>query len=161
MIREEIVIAGRRVWTRCMRREPRRCLKCQSLTARHLTAKCEAPNTCSTCSKEHKRAECTKYDNDKFWCVNCKELGHTSWDHLCPHFLEASRQLEITDPEHTYRFFPSQEPWTWEQVPPKSGPYLARWQNPRGMPTQEMGTVCDQGPTDHPSTYMIEHNNRS
>ena len=35
------------------------------------------------------------------------------------------------------------------------------------MPTQEAGTVCDQGlnytrgPTDHPSTYTIEHNDRS
>jgi len=136
------------------------------LTTRHLAAKCEAPNTCSMCGKEHKTAECTESENDKFWCVNCKELGHASWDHLHPCFLEAGRWLEITDPEHTYRFFPSQEPWTWEQAPPESGPYPARWKNMGGTPTQDVDTVCDQGPnytrgpTDHPSMYMIEHNNR-
>ena len=166
-IREGIVISGRRVWARCMRRELRRCLKCQSLTASHLVANCEAPNTCGTCAKEHKTAECTKSDNNKFWCINCKESGHASWDCLFPCFLEASRWLETTDPEHTYRFSPSQEPCTWDQAPPKSGPYPERWQNPGGTPTQEVGAVCDQGPnytrgpTDHPSMYTIEHNDRS
>jgi len=32
-------------------------------------------------------------------------------------FLEASRRLEGTDPESTYRFFPTWEPWMWEQLP--------------------------------------------
>ena len=35
-IKEGIVIVGKRVWARWMQKEPRRCLKCQLLTARHL-----------------------------------------------------------------------------------------------------------------------------
>jgi len=31
--------------------------------------------------------------------------------------MEVSRRLEVTDPEHTYRFFPSHKPWMWEQDP--------------------------------------------
>ena len=40
MIKEGIVITGKRAWARQMWKEPRRCLKCQSLTARHLAAEC-------------------------------------------------------------------------------------------------------------------------
>jgi len=53
MIKEGIVIAGKRVWARQMRKEPRRCLKCQSLTARHLAAECNQKGVCGTCSKDH------------------------------------------------------------------------------------------------------------
>jgi len=42
-------------------------------------------------------------------------VGHASWDRLCPVFLEACKQLEAFDPEHMYKYFPSQDAWTWEQ----------------------------------------------
>ena len=48
-------------------------------------------------------------DSDKFWCINCKRVGQASWDHLCPKFMERRKQLEDTDPESTYRFYPSQD----------------------------------------------------
>ena len=32
-----------------------------------------------------------------------------------PCILEACKWLEATDPEHTYKYFPSQDAWTWEQ----------------------------------------------
>ena len=88
-IRLGIVIAGKCTWVRQMQKEPRRCLKCQSLTARHLTTDCNHCVTCSTCSKEHCTAECTETTRDSFWCVNCNSLGHASWDRLCLTFLEA------------------------------------------------------------------------
>jgi len=47
--------------------------------------------------------------------MNCNALGHASWDQLCPRFIEECRKAERTDPEHTYRYFPSREAWTWEQ----------------------------------------------
>ena len=52
---------------------------------------------------------------DSFWCVNCNSSGHVSWDRLCLTFLEASKGMEGVDLEHTYKFFPSCEAWTWEQ----------------------------------------------
>jgi len=52
-IKEGLVIAGKRVWARWMRKEPRRCLKCQSLTARHLAARCNQQVACGTCRRDH------------------------------------------------------------------------------------------------------------
>jgi len=37
-IREGVVIVGKRAWARWLQKEPRRCLKCQSLTTNHLAA---------------------------------------------------------------------------------------------------------------------------
>jgi len=115
VIREGIVIAGKRAWARCMWREPTRCLKCQSLMARNLAASCNHQVACSTCGKENHTTECTETTSGNFWCVTCKLVGHASWDRLCPAFLEVCKQLDATDTEHTYKYFPGQDAWTWEQ----------------------------------------------
>jgi len=114
-IRDGLVIASKRVWARRMQKEPRRCLKCQSVTARHLAADCNQQATCGTCGKDHCTLKCLEVDRAAFWCINCKEKGHALWDRLCPAFLAASKRLEDTDPEHTYKYFPNQDEWTWEQ----------------------------------------------
>ena len=41
--------------------------------------------------------------------------GHASWDQLFPKFIEECKRAERMDPVCSYRFFPAQEPWTWEQ----------------------------------------------
>jgi len=128
-IRDRVVIVGKRTWARCMWREPKRCLKCQSLTANHLAAECNHPNMCRTCGKEHKTTECGESDSRKFWCANCKVVGHASWDHLCPRFIKVSRRLEKTDPEHMYRFIPNHGPWTWEQEPDGNLMGTGGWRN--------------------------------
>jgi len=110
------VIAGKCVWAREMCREPRRCLRCQKLNANHLAARCTCRETCGTCRDEHRTAECTKTNHDRFWCANCNTSGHASWDCLCPRFLEECSRIESLDPEHMYKYFPNQEVWMWEQV---------------------------------------------
>src|SRR5882672_5613610 len=92
-IQEGVVIAGKMSWARRLHRELR-CLKCQSLNANHLAAACGHPNTCGMCGKEHRTSECTEEDSDKYWCTNCKVLGHASWDRLFPGFVQASKHLE-------------------------------------------------------------------
>ena len=82
---------------------------------RHLAAGCDHQIACGTCGKEHHTAKCTKMVTSRFWCVICKSVGHTSWDRLCPAFLEACKWLEGMDPEHTYKYFPCLDAWTWEQ----------------------------------------------
>jgi len=62
-------------------KEPRRCLTCQLLTA-----KCMHPNTCRTCCKEHRTANCKVVNQAHFWFTSCKAAGHASWDQLCPAF---------------------------------------------------------------------------
>src|SRR5882724_11038378 len=77
-IKDGLVIAGKRVCARWMKKEPRRCLKCQSLTVRHLAARCNQQIVCGTCSKDLHTAECVVTDKDAFWCTSCKASGHTS-----------------------------------------------------------------------------------
>jgi len=98
-----------------MKKEPRRCLNCQSLGSPHLAAACGKPTVCRTCGKEHWIAKCTEDDQVKHWCTNCKMLSHTSWDHTSPKFTEESKRLKYLNPESTYIYFPTDEPWTWEQ----------------------------------------------
>ena len=59
-IREGIIIAGKWTWARQIKKEPRRCLRCQWLTVKHLAADCKQQVTCRTCSKEHHMVECTE-----------------------------------------------------------------------------------------------------
>ena len=59
-MKEGMVIVGKRVWARQMQKEPRRCLKCQLLTAKHLAVDCNQQVTCGTCSKDHRMVECSE-----------------------------------------------------------------------------------------------------
>jgi len=113
-----VIIAGKRVWARCMHKELRRCLKCQVINTNHLTADCMWLDRCGTCGGGHRMAKCTETDRDKFQCVNCNVGRHMSWDWLWFRFVEGCKKIERTDSEHTYNFFPRQELWTWEQEGP-------------------------------------------
>jgi len=99
-----------------MKKEPRRCLNCQSLEAPHLAATCRKPMVCGTCSKDHRTTKCTENDQERHWCVNCKTFSHTSWDQSCPKFTEEIKRLEHLNPESMYIYFPTDKPWTWEQL---------------------------------------------
>jgi len=68
------------------------------------------------CGQEHRMAKCEENDYAKYSCVDCKVAGHALWDCTCPKFKEACRRLEGQDLESSYRYFPCDEPWTWEQV---------------------------------------------
>ena len=90
-MKEVMVIVGKRVWVRQMRKEPRRCLKCQSLTVKHLAEDCNQKVACGTCGRDHHMVECSETEREAFWCVSCNVLGHASWDRLCLVFLAASK----------------------------------------------------------------------
>ena len=64
-IRESLIIAGKRTWARRLKREPRRCLKCQKINSHHMAANCPLADTCSTCAKGHRTAECNETDPTK------------------------------------------------------------------------------------------------
>src|SRR5882724_11796776 len=40
-IRDRLIIEGKQVWARRMKKEPRICLKCQSMRSNHLAAECD------------------------------------------------------------------------------------------------------------------------
>jgi len=52
-IKNGLIMAGKGVWARRMRREPRRCLKCQVIGANHFTVGC-----CSQNSRVHRDQPC-------------------------------------------------------------------------------------------------------
>jgi len=136
VIKEGMIIAGKRVWARKMKREPKRCLKCQKLSAGHFAVGCDSPEVCGTCGQEHRTAVCKEVDYAKYKCANCRASGHASWDHSCPKFEEACRRLEARDLENTYRYFPGSKPWTWEQE--RSGEPI--WHNNGDGATAAQGT---------------------
>ena len=92
----------------------------------HLVADCDQPPICGTCGKEHRTADCTEDEQERYWFTNCKSHGHASWDCTCPKFIENSRRLEQLNPESTYIYFPTDEPWTWEQL---ENPIANGWTN--------------------------------
>ena len=114
-MRNGLIVTGKRVWARRIRRELRRCLKCQVIGANHFMAGCSSQNVCGSCGKEHRTAECTEGNHGSFYCTNCKTTDHALWDCMCPKFVEACKRLEDRDPERSYKFFPTNEPWMWEQ----------------------------------------------
>jgi len=48
---------------------------------------------------------------------------------LCLRFIDECRRAEKTDPEHTYRYFPMQEGWTWEQEGRDEGVRTEGWRD--------------------------------
>ena len=80
-----------------------------------MAADCKAAVTCGMCAGNHRTDKCEKTDPGSYRCVNCNEAGHASWDRMCPRFMDASKRAKQADPENTYKYFPTEEPWTWEQ----------------------------------------------
>ncbi|KAF8584201.1 hypothetical protein K439DRAFT_1294213, partial [Ramaria rubella] len=91
------------------------CLNCQELNPHHLTASCPTYTKCRTCGEEHHTSECTNADLGRQCCVNCKTDDHASWSHMCLKFIDQCHCVEACDPENFYKYFPTDEHWTWEQ----------------------------------------------
>ena len=109
-IRDSIVIAGKHTWARKLKKEPRQCLKCQKLDVQHIVAICTGTEACSTCGGEHRSTNCTEKTSGKVYCINCKANNHVSWNRLCPKFTEATKCIDRSNPENTYKYFPDSNP---------------------------------------------------
>ncbi|KIJ34341.1 hypothetical protein M422DRAFT_80697, partial [Sphaerobolus stellatus SS14] len=114
ILRDGMVIRSKRVRARKMVREPLRCLKCQRVDANHIAANCPSvEGTCGTCGKGHRTSDCEEKDPNNFKCVNCNTHSHASWGRECPAYQRAAQRLRRRDTEATYRYIPTDEPWTW------------------------------------------------
>ncbi|KIJ48478.1 hypothetical protein M422DRAFT_86227, partial [Sphaerobolus stellatus SS14] len=114
ILRDGMVIRSKRVRARKMVREPIRCMKCQKIEANHVAANCpDTHNTCGTCGKDHRTAECEEKDPNKFKCANCNSHSHASWGRECPEYQRAADRIRQHDTEVTYWYIPTEEPWTW------------------------------------------------
>lgn len=118
IIRHGLLVKGKKVTTRRLQVEPKRCFRCQELTSRHSMDNCPKPNeTCGTCGKQHRTATCTVTTTKERHCINCNKDGHAAWDRLCPDFQRKSAVLLARYPEELYRYFITNDPTTWEVLP--------------------------------------------
>lgn len=98
------------------KKEPLRCLKCQLWG--HMAKDCkETRDTCGTCAKNHRTNTCPSYKT--VYCVSCSSEHHASWSRTCPEFQRRSRTLDESTPENLMPYFPTDEPWTQANLPPK------------------------------------------
>jgi len=108
-------IAGKKVYGRKLISEPSRCLKCHSFNGSHVAATCpDEVDTCGTCGESHRTAECKVVERELFFCVNCNAHGHGAWDRECPIFKQKSDAHKARNEESKYRFYPTNDPLTWE-----------------------------------------------
>ncbi|KAF5317966.1 hypothetical protein D9619_012017 [Psilocybe cf. subviscida] len=118
-----LYVVGKHCKVRRMRPEPRRCLCCQKLGTGHDAMQC--PNktpTCGRCAGMHRTHECKVADSERFQCSNCKIAGSNDTPHEghgaaardCPIYSRERARLIERTPGAKYRFFPTEEPWTWQ-----------------------------------------------
>ena len=109
---------GQRFRARKMLEEPKRCYRCQRLG--HTATGCkEIHEICPNCAGAHGGKDCDRTP-DKYKCVNCLKAklksNHAVWDRDCPSMQEERRKKAERDPNSRYKFFPTEEEWTWERV---------------------------------------------
>lgn len=111
---------GKRVFMRKLLPEPKRCMKCQSMTGNHVAAACKAEHdTCARCAQHHRTSDCDMGNEGAWRCANCEgdtAAGHGAADRQCPHFLTLLTRLHARLPETKYKFFPTDDPHSWELV---------------------------------------------
>ena len=115
LIQHGIFIEGRHSTVRKTVTSPRRCLKCQRYG--HHVPDCKATcDTCALCAQNHRTNLCPNTANPRK-CANCKgdnALNHGAGDKDCPAFEAEKRNLHKKNPEHKYKFFPTEDPTTWK-----------------------------------------------
>lgn len=111
-----LIIAGKKAGIRRCLLEPLRCAKCHRFEPVHLARDCtQTEEHCGTCGEDsHPTRDCQVTDEAKFRCVNCKRSGHTTWSRQCPTFLAQVQKMQRRQPDHGFRFFPTEDPQTWE-----------------------------------------------
>lgn len=118
IIKGSLIVEGKRVSARKLNLEFRRCLKCQRYGKGHLANECkQVTDTCGLCAKEHKTRECKETDPEKYTCINCKVRGaqhnHPLSSRLCLVFVEAKSRLIDRSPELKYKYYLTNQQWTW------------------------------------------------
>ena len=101
-----LTICNKKCTIKKRRKEPIRCLKCQSWN--HIAKECIKDNdTCGNCAGQHRSNTCTT-TNKK--CVSCKAEDHASWSWQCPTFLKKLTDLNTHSLENSTLYFPPPNP---------------------------------------------------
>lgn len=110
-----MAVDGRHLPVEKLRKEARRCLRCQVIEPGHLARDCKRDiDICGTCGQDHATREC---NTGMLHCVNCDADGHASWSRTCPAFVEATRKIQNANKLERYRFYPLvDDPSTWDHM---------------------------------------------
>ena len=147
-----MAVHGRHLPVEKLRKEARRCLRCQKLEPGHLAHDCDWDiDICRTCRQDHATREC---NTGLLRCVNCSSNGHASWSRTCPAFVEATRKIQNADRLERYRFFPLlDDSTTWDHMdapdlqPTHQAPrpqHLVDVHPPEGAPPDSWSAEMDQ-----------------
>ncbi|EIW77387.1 hypothetical protein CONPUDRAFT_109952, partial [Coniophora puteana RWD-64-598 SS2] len=125
ILRNGLVLDGRRCFVRKSVPEPPRCLKCQSFKGNHRAATCPSSvDVCAKCGGPHRTRECEVTRPEDKFCINCSVAGHAASDRACPTFIALREKHQVRNLEARYRYFPTEDPLTWELVDtPPSQPH--------------------------------------
>jgi hypothetical protein len=128
-------------------KEPLRCNKCQQYG--HIRVSCQNAERCATCaSDQHTTENCNARDQPK--CISCgDESRHSSNAKDCPAFLKRQSELHNRNPECRMPYFPTNEKWTWTELP-------KRTQTPRGPNPPNANQI-----TNHPRRDQNHYEARS
>ena len=115
VIQRGILVEGQRFKAKKMEEVPRRCFKCQRIG--HMANNCrEISVICPNCAGAHEGSACSA-TTDKFRCINCSKAGrpsnHAAWDWGCASMEEAKKKRSAKNLDSQFRFFPTNEEWTW------------------------------------------------
>jgi len=126
MLKEGLIVEGSRLQTRKLEEEPKRCFKCQKFSTKHTAASCtEITCWCPNCAKPHAIDECRTRNRSEYACIGCRAKGlpdqHAAWDRKCPGYIEEKTKIMVRHPEYEYKFYLTNEPWTWERKPDGEG----------------------------------------
>jgi hypothetical protein len=154
VLRDGAILNGQRLRAEMLEAEPMRCANCNSYE--HLAAECKNHAACAVCSHAHRTAECgVRGDPTQYRCVNCKQGGHTAWDHSCPDYLR--RLHNLRSGKIQYKFFVTTEDWTWEKRWESGGSFVRAGQLvgppplPRNRPTAQQRPPGSSPPVAGPS----------
>jgi hypothetical protein len=111
LIQAGCVIHGRTLRTRKKLAEPRRCMKCNRFTSKHMANTCrQEHDSCAWCGGKHRADDCT---TETAKCVNCGG-EHAAYDRSCPRYLTEVDKIRGRVPDNRYPLYPEADnPLTW------------------------------------------------
>jgi len=114
-IENGLFIEGKQMMVCKLLSEPKRCLKCQKFG--HYVTGCKAEtDRCAQCGGKHRTNLCIAIDPSLHKCMNCIDSprGHSATDRTCPVYLKEKGKLHKRIPENKYKYFPTNDPCTWQ-----------------------------------------------
>ncbi|KAF8874451.1 hypothetical protein CPB84DRAFT_1690171, partial [Gymnopilus junonius] len=114
IMKNGLVVQGKRLLARKLEEDPRRCYKCQFLNPGHTADQCPSiAEVCPNCAGCGHPAGACKATAADYKCITCRKMGcpyqHAAWDRKrCTMFMEAKKELRRKHPENNYRFFLSE-----------------------------------------------------